>query len=323
MAVVAGTLIDELTACLAGYVEQASLESSGQFTLGGEHALEKLKRFSLAEPRLYVLNAMAAAQSAPSRAIQVKCEADDTILSADTEVDFGPYLQGLSHRLLDDKCPPAVKELAIAYHAAKGLKPDFIEVGTRSKLLHWSPARGESVRNCEGKGIRLQVREKLSLRTMRKYLSYRFGEVRLDTEEDALKRHCNLTSLPTTINGQCLTRPLVLGECRHHLFAGCQDLEDSHPLVRCRHQHGLEKSVRQEPASFPVVLAQDGRLPPYLTLVVRGVNYRLPPLEDRCRAVAYVDHLRKDLSQTQLVHDDEMKRVLAELSQLNRKMCSI
>ncbi len=319
-------MTDELTACLAGYVEQASLESSGQFTLSAEHGMEKLKRFTLAEPRLYVLNAMAAAQSAPSRAIQVHCDADDTILSADTEVDFGPYLKDLSHRLLDDKCPPAVKELAMAYHAAKGLKPALIEVSTRSQRLHWSPDKGESVVDFQGDGLRLQVREKMSLRTVRKYFSYRFGEVRLDTEEDALKRHCNLTSLPTVINGQSLTRPLVLGECRFHLFSGCKDLEDSHPLARCRREHGQLKAVHSQPGPFPVVLAQGGRLPPYLTLVVRGVNYRMPPMPgDRgeFRAVAYVDHLRKDLSQTQLVHDEELKRVLADLNKLRLKMCSI
>lgn len=316
-------MTDELTACLAGYVEQASLESTGKFTLSAERGMEKLKRFTLNEPRLYVLNALAAAQSAPSRSIEVHCDADDTILSADTEVDFGPYLKDLSQRLLDDQCPPAVKELAMAYHASKGLKPAFIEVSTRTKRLRWTPGQGESVGEHEGGGLRLQVREKTGLRTIRKYLSYRFGEVRLDTEEDALKRHCNLTSLPTVINGQSLTRPLVLGECRHHLFAGCEDLEESHPLTRCRREYSRLKPARTLPGSFPVVLAQDGRLPPYLTLVVRGINYRMPPLNDRFRAVAYVDHLRKDLSQTQLVHDDEMKRVLTELSGLSRKMCSI
>lgn len=316
-------LTDELTACLAGYIEQASLDSSGQFTLSSEKGMEKLKRFTLAEPRLYVLNAMAAAQSAPSRRIEVRCDADDTILSADTDVDFGPYLKDLSQRLLDDKCPPAVKELAMAYHAAKGLKPAFIEISTRTRRLNWSPDRGESVRDFEGLGLRLQVREKMSLRTMRKYLSYRFGEVRLDTEEDALKRHCNLTSLPTLINGESLTRPLVLGECQHHLFSGCDDLAPDHPLARCREAHRQLKSVRSEAGPFPIVLAQGGRLPPYLTLVVRGVNYRMAPQAVDpvdFKAVAYVDHLRKDLSQTQLVHDNELKKVLTAIPQLLRHM---
>lgn len=70
-----------------------------------------------------------------------------------------------------------------------------------------------------------------------------------------------------------------------------------------------------------MVLALDGSLPPYLTLVVRGVNYRMPPIAKDVRAVAYVEHLRKDLSQTQLVLDSELRRVLSELGQLRMRMC--
>lgn len=319
-------MTDELTACLAGYVEQASLDSSGQFTLSAEHGMEKLKRFTLAEPRLYVLNAMAAAQSAPSSRIQVHCDADDTILKADTEMDFGPFLKDLSQRLLDDKCPQAVRELAMAYHAAKGLKPAFIEISTPTHKLNWTAERGELVNEFAGRGLIMQVREARGLRWLRKALSYRFGEVRLDNEEDAIKRHCNLTSLPTTINGQPLTRPLTLGECQHHLFSGCGGLDPSHPLARCREEHGQLKSVCSEPGPYPVVLAQGGRLPPYLTLVVRGVNYRMPPQAvDRTdfKAIAYVDHLRKDLSQTQLVNDEELRKVLRDIGRLLGRMRSI
>ena len=53
-----------------------------------------------------IVNALAAAQTAPSRRLKIHCDADDMILTADTDVDFGPYLTDLSHRLLDEKCPP-------------------------------------------------------------------------------------------------------------------------------------------------------------------------------------------------------------------------
>ena len=314
-------MTDELGACLAGYVEQASLDSSGKFTLSAEKSLEKLKNFSLAEPRLYVLNAMAAAQSAPSRTISARCDADDTILSADTDFDFGPYLKDLSQRLLDDKCPPAVRELAMAFHAAKGLKPAFIEVSSLSQRLRWTADGREVLEAVAGEGLRLHVHETLNLRTIRKYLSYRFGEVRLDNEEDALKRHCNLSSLATSINGVNLTRPLDLGECQRYLFVGCEDLEQHHPLARCRALRG--PSARSQPGPYPVVLAEGGRLPPYLVLVVRGVNYRMPPKAVDTRdfkAIAYVDHLRKDLSQTQLVQDEDFKGVLADIGRLLREM---
>ena len=108
-------MTDEPTACLAGYTKQANLDPA-QFNLSSTLGIERLKRFTLADPRLYVLNALAAAQSAPSRGLKIHCDADDMILTADTDVDFGPYLTDLSHRLLDEKCPPAVKELATAYH---------------------------------------------------------------------------------------------------------------------------------------------------------------------------------------------------------------
>ena len=54
---------------------------------------------------------------------------------------------------------------------------------------------------------------------------------------------------------------------------------------------------------------------------MRGVNYRMPPIAKDVRAVAYVEHLRKDLSQTQLVLDSELRRVLSELGQLRMRMC--
>ncbi|MBN9417202.1 MAG: hypothetical protein J0I12_17285 [Candidatus Eremiobacteraeota bacterium] len=314
-------MTDELTACLAGYVEQASLDSSGQFTLSAEKSLEKLKNFSLAEPRLYVLNALAAAQSAGARSIAAECDADDTILHADTDFDFGPYLKDLSHRLLDDKSPPAVRELAMAFHAAKGLNPGAIEVVGGSQRLRWSPDGREVVEPFAGQGLRLHVHERLGLRTLRKAWSYRWGEVRLDTEEDALKRHCNLTPLPTRINGQPLARPLDLGECQHHLFSGCRDLDSQHPLARCLALRGAR--ARSQPGPYPVVLAEGGRLPPYLVLVVRGVNYRMPAkgVDTRdFKAIAYVDHLRKDLSQTQLVQDQDFKGVLTHIGRLLRDM---
>lgn len=316
-------MTDELTACLAGYVEQASLDSSGQFTLSAEQSLEKLKRFSLAEPRLYVLNALAAAQSAGAASIAARCDAGDTVLSAETDFDFGPYLQDLSRRLLDDKCPPAVRELAMAFHAAKGLKPGFIEVTGRSRRLRWTADGREVVEDFAGPGMQLSVHERFGVRTLRKAWSYRWGEVRLDTEEDALKRHCNLTPLPTRINGQALTRPLDLGECSRHLFSGCCDLDAGHPLARCREARAAGKPVRAQAGPYPVVLAEGGRLPPYLVLVVRGVNFRMPAKAVDTRdfkAIAYVDHLRKDLSQTQLVQDEDFKEVLAHIGRLLREM---
>ncbi|MCA9776825.1 MAG: hypothetical protein KC800_08920 [Candidatus Eremiobacteraeota bacterium] len=67
------------------------------------------------------------------------------------------------------------------------------------------------------------------------------------------------------------------------------------------------------PGNYTGLLARGWRLAPWVTLVVNGVNFRMP--EDAFRAsdlwgVVYVDLLAKDLSQVQLVQDAQFDGVL-------------
>lgn len=297
------------TACLAGYLNEAALDSSGVFTLSEDRSAEKLARFRLPDPRLYVLNAVAAAVACQAEWLKLYCDADDFILTARVGAELPEALRGLTSRILQERQPPGWRELALAYYGAQALKPGFIHLTAGSQLLKWRPSGLEEVAQetlPDGANLRLHVREQLGLRTAKKFLARITGQSRLDSEEDALKRHCNLVPVPAQINGQPLVRPLTLGQTHETLKLGCDQLAAHHPLQPLVTRRSL-------PGDWPAVLARRGRLPPYLVLVVQGVNFRLAPEalgHPDLRGIVYADHLRKDLSQTSLVKDEAFQSVV-------------
>ena len=299
-------------ACLAGYLDQlrqeAKLESTGVFTLSGEKSEEKLRQFRLPDRRLYVLNAVAALVALKASSAEVRCDSDDFELSA--QIDDFPEgsLTDLMARILHEGAPPGLRELGLAYYGAQALKPAFIRLETPDQLLEWpgdrlSPHSGPP-------GLRLHVHERVTARTALKFIARVTGQTRLDSEEDALKRHCNLIPIPFRLNGQPLARPIVTVEGQKKKLMLPERMPLDHPLARL----GLNSVV----APFPALLAQGGRLAPYLVMVVHGVNFRLStealgPKD--VRAIVYADHLRKDLSQVSLVQNDDFRQVIRTLRQ--------
>lgn len=296
-------------ACLAGYLDQlrheGSLDSKGVFTLSGERAEEQLARFRLPDSRLYVLNAVAAAVALGSQQVEIDCDSDDFILTARGLDLGGRALNDLLAGILSENQPQGLRELGLAYFGAQALKPQRICLQTRQQRLEWP---GDKLVSQPGEAdLRLHVHERLGLRTAQKFLARVTGQTRLDSEEDALKRHCNLVPIPVTLNGQPLSRPIVLSQVRTRLLRPAS-LPSHHPLG------GL--SVPFQEAPWPALICDGGRLAPFIILVVNGVNFRLSPKAlggAEVRAIVYVDHLRKDLAQVHLVQDEHFQEVLEEL----------
>ena len=298
------------TACLAGYLEQlqggTQLDSSGVFTLSGSKSKEKLRQFRLPDKRLYVLNAVAAVVALGAGSAEIYCDADDLILTASIDNLTKNALSDLMARILQDEANPGLRELGLAYLGPQARAPAYIRLETPYQRLEWP---GDRLTAASGpNALRLHVHERVTARTARKFIARITGQTRLDSEEDALKRHCNLVPIPITLNGQPLARPIVVGQTDFSRLLLPPGLMARHPLASLK--------MTSSKGEWPALLARGGRLAPYLILVVNGVNFRLSTEalgSNDVRAIVYADHLRKDLSQASLVQNQNFQRVIQSL----------
>ncbi len=302
-------------ACLAGYVErlqqEGELQSTGRFTLSADKSREKLAQFRLLDKRLYVLNAVAAAVALGAGPLDITANQSTFKLSTRPAQELP--LGNLLDHLLSDGCAAGLRELALAYYGAQALMPESICVRWGEEQLDWPGDRHQRGLPHQVE-LSFEVRERLTWRRALKWWSQATGSVRLDSEEDALKRHCNLLGLPASLNGQPLVRPLLLG---NHQGAGLW-LPDQTNVPLPFQSLNLPHETRRR----AILMARGGRLPPFVVLVVQGVSFRLPPdsVHAHCRAIVYADDLRKDLSQASLRRDDTFIELVSELRELFQRL---
>lgn len=317
------TLRPELLARLEGYRGEGSLDSSGSFTLSEARAEEKLREFRHPEPRLYVLNLQAAMVAGGASWVDFHGDSDDLILESDCLLPDATLLEQLHSLVFSTSAPAVFRELGIGLSGAQVLDPRILRVegwdGKRGAVLESNGKKllyqGEQARPAPSStraevNLRVHVRERVGLRTARKFLTRISGGMAPDSEEDAVFRHCNRSPVPVTFNGTAAVRPLLLGSGRTVAFNDGADLSH-HPLGQLE---GLEWQDSTGP--FRGILAVGGKLPPWVTLVLHGVNFRLPGEAfgaKKLRGVVYLEHLKKDLSQCQLVQDHSFLAVIDEL----------
>ncbi len=316
-----------MAACLEGFRGSGVLESTGDFTLSDERAQAKFREFSLEKPHLYVLNLQAAALSGGASWVDFQADADDLYFSSNP--DFGPAgdLENVNSLALSDSSSLAIRELALALNASLSLEPRLLSLqywdgkcGTtitwEDERFHYTPlaAPPVSLEKDNQPTLRFHLREKLGRRTLGKFISRIGGAVAVDSEQDAIARHCNRAPVPVRFNGQDVRRPLAVQGADRALLIVDGPLPEHHPL------NGLFELERlSAPGSYRGVIARGGRLPPWLTLVVNGVNFRLSESafgSGGLRGVIYTESLRKDLSQSQLVQDGPYRKLIEDLTLL-------
>jgi len=309
----------ELRACLEGYREAGQLDSSGDFTLSQAHAERKLQDFRLPEPRLYVLNLVASAVAGGASQIKFHTDADELWMASDLKISDVRDLKNLHSLLLSGQTEPSLSELALGLNGILPIKPNKVNLiacdGKRTATLDWN-GQHFTYSDCESSDdlpfVKLHVKERLGLRVARKFAARLAGGMLRASGVDAVFRYCNRCPVEVHFNEKLANRPIILGETPYVVFAP-GSLAASHPLASF-------SRPQKSPGNFSGILAPTGRLAPWLTLVVRGVNFRLPEKalagKTHPRGVVYADFLRKDLSQVQLVQDKTFEELLSQIQTL-------
>ena len=126
-----------LNTVLAELKRTGQTESSGVFTITPEKALEKLRRFALPEPRLYVLNLLASAVIGEATRFDVRLESSKAVFEDDgSPIDAGQF-KGLWNQLLNPT-DLRVYELAVALNALRTLGPTELVVESWSGESGWT-----------------------------------------------------------------------------------------------------------------------------------------------------------------------------------------
>lgn len=311
-----------LSACLEGYRQSGALDSSGEFTLSRDHAQKKLQQFALPEPRLYVLNLVASALCGGATFAEFTTDADELWLRTDAQLEDPRQLAEFESLVFSSETASALKELAIGLSGILPLKPKLIELevsdGKTRFCLSWDGQRfvfAEEDDPVAGPSLRLHVQERLGPRVARKFTARIGGGMLPDSEEDAIYRYCNRCPIPVEFNGQRANRPVILGDARHVVFSN-----SAFPAGHILAEFGAPRAA---PQGVSGLLAIGGRLAPWVTLVFRGVNFRLPEnafAVSGLRGIVYCDLLRKDLSQVQLVQDEEFQKLMDHITQIGRRL---
>ncbi len=204
----AQTALDAVVAASRAGAQQVE---EGRFRLDWQKALDKIKRFQLADPHRYVLELVPAAIASGASAIGVTTDADDVHFSFDGQ----PYSEEELTRLFDylfaqDVSLVRVRQLALAVNSALGLQPKWVivesgdgTVGHRMRLSTYKDHRVESLAGEEvPRGTRVHVRERVSWKVM--------GDLfRTENAEDRLLADsCLHSPVPLVLNGSDVRRPV-------------------------------------------------------------------------------------------------------------------
>lgn len=201
----------ELRETLDELRRQGETDSEGEFTLDASRARELLKRFTLENPRHYILNLVAAAVGAGATAVNVQTDADDAVVTWEGQAMTRQQLADLFAAPFQDGCPRYVEELAIGAGFALGLEPHWVRVdcwndGEAFRLV--ANAEGEHVEELqrlpgETTGTRVHVKEPLLRKLLRGS-----GE-----EAEAVRRLCRYAPVAIELNRRSVNRSLPYEEC--------------------------------------------------------------------------------------------------------------
>lgn len=310
--------MEELNEMLADLAEVGALDSSGVFTVSLARAEEKLAAYRLTNPGLFVLNLLAAAVSAGASQFAVESHETRTRFSFDPKLEFGSHdLEDIFTYILKPTAPAHLRELALALHGARAL-PET----PRIRLTVGFHGGQELV----VAGPELQVRPAPEAPTgVRLELSFPspgvwaalFSE-RTDPSAEILQHlyhFCRFAPLKLSNNGQVRSTPVRLGG--PEVFAW-RAIRGSQPMIMVEPRGHYPRSDSSPAPAVPSTIligfsTTKTALSTGLLLVSRGVTFKRPQsllgFPMAC-AIATADHLEKNLSQSDLVEDDDYHRLL-------------
>ncbi|MBI3929683.1 MAG: hypothetical protein HY319_29350 [Armatimonadetes bacterium] len=302
------------------------VDSKGVFSLDLPRTLDKLSHFRLPSPYHYARNLVASAVAAGATYVRFYSDADDTVLEHDGKPYPATQLRDLFGCLFEPESNLAVqatRELAIGLHEVRRARFHW------ARLLTWDGQAGADLqmteRFLESKPrnrapwpdrrmtCRLSIREKPGLRTLRK-MAVKTVEGKTP-EARILDDACRLAPIPVFLNGQllplALQRPMLSGAGVVHLFP-----QEPGPRVP-ELLREMPADLRRETPDFFALIARTSVLPE-LTVVIHGIAFPGEGVDlgrPGVCAVVYSNTLVKDLSETQVVRNQEFEAVVARLRQ--------
>jgi tetratricopeptide (TPR) repeat protein len=279
---------------------EGPVESSGSFRLDLDAARRKLKSFQLPDPGLYPVFLVAAATASKAKDFDVWTQPDELRFEFNGKPFTARELESLEGYLFaSDEVPPRLQNLAIALTAARELADSF-EFRSGVARLSWSDG---VLQVAEDQKVRKTC---LKMRTERSFLS------KFKKREPSLKETmsvCRFAPLNVRFNK---AHPGWYWSFRNALITRVLAND-----IRIGYRPSAYDCHRQEvesPGQFAGIIAlvkeSEAR---DLLVIVHGVAHPIPIDAPHMEGVIWHDGLTRDLSCTQLVHNEEMKEFLSQL----------
>lgn len=327
----------ELNTFIAAMASEVPVESSGTFTLDASHAAHKLQAYRLPDPSLFVLNLVASACCSGASFFRVETQRNQFQVFFNGILPEPEGLERLFDYILKSEAPPALRELALAVHGAQGMpsQPQIrLRVTTREGA--WAATvRGMNVE------IEPLLSQEIGVEMLLQSTSAGFfGSLFKSQNHSDIAQHlfhfCRHAPLDLRVNGKARNSGVSLGLYQgegpfaRRQLQGQQPLRSARPglrrldvLVSANRPSSVASSMLIGLAT-PEVAEREG-----LLLVSRGVSFYRPqellknPLA--C-AVVTADHLEKNLSQTDLVENEDyqalIRAVREQVEDLFLEVCS-
>ncbi|MBI3924551.1 MAG: tetratricopeptide repeat protein [Armatimonadetes bacterium] len=290
------------------------LDSSGRFSLDPLKARQKMERYRLAEPSLYVLSLVASAVAGGAGSILVKTSRKEFDIRHDGSPPDRETLEELfSKVLLAGNQSLTQFELAVGLNGALAQQPEEIVVESRDETgghrLKLSASRHLVEPLEESEEPRREVR--IQIRRGRRIWGNRADEA------GTLEEVCCYCPIPISVNGRLINR-----ELRWSPSLALRVLtSDIAPPVACGEPSGTPVFLREKsevPYSAVFSVGALSRPEPGLILVVNGIAFQggFEGFDD-CPIQAVVNlctaGLQKDVSQAGLVRNDGYAILMASL----------
>ncbi|MEW6280623.1 MAG: hypothetical protein AB1758_18505, partial [Candidatus Eremiobacterota bacterium] len=299
--------MSQIDRVLTQLLQDGKRDSRGFFTIDFRKAREKLQKFQLTDPHLYVAHVVASAVAGGATRVDVYVDADDCILTYDGATGTTAELEELFSHLLTTQGSARFRELAIALNAALALRPQKVE------FLTWDGRQGARVDLSAShmrvsaldaspgfEGNRLHVRERISWKVVGKFLGKHVGRT---PEFQILTERCAYA--PIVLNRKRLTRDIrLMGALVVHSCG-----------LECETDAPVARSGEGDFQAVLGLLTDQFGDRPGLRLEVLQHRVAGNPVEDT--AYPYVvrgvlDHpgLAKNVSQSDWVHDERYKAMM-------------
>ncbi|MEM6296784.1 MAG: hypothetical protein AAGA54_36295, partial [Myxococcota bacterium] len=286
---------------LAALSEGAEVELQGGFSIDKEKARVKMRQFQLSDPRRYVLLLVQAANQQGATQIEFSIDADDMEVRFDGEGFSKDDLDDLFVSLFGDRGESnlrARQELAVALNAALALNPRWVRVrshrnGSGAKLeLRPGPDELPAAESCDidEKVTVVHVKERFRPGLFLQFVKNLRGQI---AEERILQQRVQYCEVPIFLDGQRISHGIRIGAAIGRVYVG---------------EAGLHGEVG--------FIAEGEPGPARLEVLNAGVwlsSRPLPGFEDGFVAMVDATHLRKDVSQTDVVQDETYDAMIAVL----------